>query len=265
VERLYALLALEASPSRAMAVGLLLAIRLGPLTLLAPMIAVRGVPAIVRTTILLALVLGLLPTALAVSPELPTDALSLVLLGLRELVIGGCLALVVSVPFHAIDHAGRVIDPLRGGGQAEVTLPSGERTSLVAGALGIFAVALFAAAGGHRVLTLALAEGLRLSPPGLASGATDWSAVLGETARLLTLVLPLGLAIAAPAIVALVAADVGLAVVARTAPQLPVYFAGMPLRAWLGIAAVLLALAWITPELLEAFDAFLHAASGLFA
>lgn len=88
--------------------------------------------------------------------------------------------------------------------------------------------------------------------------------MLGETARLLTLVLPLGLAIAAPAIVALVAADVGLAVVARTAPQLPVYFAGMPLRAWLGIAAVLLALAWITPELLEAFDAFVNATSGLF-
>ena len=265
MERLYALLLLEAAPSRAMAVALLVAIRLAPLTLLAPMIAVRNAPAIVRTTILLALVLGLLPTALAVSPEIPMDTTSLVLLGLRELVFGSCLALVVSVPFHSVDHAGRVIDTLRGGGQAEVTLASGERTSLLAGALGIFAVALFAAAGGHRVLTLALAEGLRVSPPGLASGATDWSDALGETARLLTVVLPLGLAIAAPAIVALVAADVGLAVVARTAPQLPVYFAGMPLRAWLGIAAVLLALAATAPGLLEAFETFLNAANGLFA
>ncbi len=260
MERLYALLALDASPSRALAVGTLVAIRLAPLTLIAPMFAVRGVPAIVRTTILLALTLGLLPVALSVAPALPDDALGIVMLGLRELVLGAMFALVVSIPFFAVDHGGRVVDQLRGGGQAEITLPSGERTSLLGGALGLFTVALFAAAGGHRVLTLALAEGLRESPPGLTSSATDWTTTLGETGRLLTLVLPLGLSIAAPAIVALVAADVGLAVIARSAPQLPVYFAGMPLRAWLGIAAILLAVAWIVPELMRAFDAFLTAA-----
>ena len=259
MERLYALLALDASPSRALAVGALLAIRLAPLTIVAPMFAVRGVPAIVRTAILLALTLGLLPVALSVAPALPDDALAIVMLGLRELVIGAIFALIVSVPFFAVDHGGRVVDQLRGGGQAEITLPSGERTSLLGGALGLFAVALFAASGGHRVLTLALAAGLRESPPGLASSATDWPSTLGETARLLMLVLPLGLSIAAPAIVALVAADVGLAVIARTAPQLPVYFAGMPLRAWLGIAAILLAMAWIVPELMRAFQAFLAA------
>ncbi|MBX7191993.1 MAG: flagellar biosynthetic protein FliR [Sandaracinaceae bacterium] len=264
MERLYALLMLDAEPSRALAVGTLVAIRLAPLTLVAPAFAARGVPPLVRTTILLALVFGLLPTALAVSPEIPTDALALVTLGLRELALGAMFALAVSVPLYAVDHAGRVVDQLRGGGQAEISTPSGERTSLLGGALGIFAVALFAASGGHRVATLALAEGLRASPPGLASSATEWSSLALESASLLVLVLPLGLSIAAPAIVALVAADVGLAVVARSAPQLPVYFAGMPLRAWLGIAAVLLALAWIVPELIEAFDAFLHAASRLF-
>ena len=260
MERLYALLALDASPTRALAVGALLAIRFAPLTIVAPMFAVRGVPAIVRTAILLALVLGLLPVALSVAPALPDDALAIVMLGLRELVLGAMFALIVSVPFFAVDHGGRVVDQMRGGGQAEITLPSGERTSLMGAAIGLFAVALFAASGGHRVLTLALAEGLRESPPGLASQATSWTSVLGETAQLLTLVLPLGLSIAAPAIVALVAADVGLAVIARTAPQLPVYFAGMPLRAWLGIAAILLAMAWIVPELMRAFDAFLTAA-----
>ncbi len=263
MERLYALLALEASPSRALAVGALLAVRLAPLTLVAPVLTVRGVPALVRTTILLALVLGLLPTALAAAPEVPSDAASLALLSLREATIGAAFALVVSVPFFAIDHAGRVVDQLRGGGQAEITVPSGERTSLLGGAVGLFAIALFAASGGHRVLVDALAEGVRASPPGAASSAADLASMLAESARLLTLVLTLGVSLAAPAILALVAADVGLAVVARTAPQLPVYFAGMPLRAWLGIAAVLLALAWITPELADAFGTFLAAGASL--
>lgn len=263
MERLYAILLAETSPSRALAVGALLAVRLAPLTLFVPAIAVRGVPALVRTTILLALVLGLLPTALAVCPELPADAASLTLLALREAVLGASFALVVAVPFLATDHAGRIVDQLRGGGQAEITLPSGERTSLLGGAVGLFAIALFAASGGHRVLALALAEGVRASPPGIGSSATELAATAGETARLLTLVLTLGVSLAAPALVALVAADVGLAVVARTAPQLPVYFAGMPLRAWLGIATLLLALAWIVPELGQAFDTFLAAAAAL--
>jgi len=264
VERLFALLLEDTSPSRALAIGALLAVRLAPLTLFLPAIAVRGVPALVRTTILLALVLGLLPTALVASPEIPADAATLTLLALREAVLGASFALVVAVPFFAVDHAGRVVDQLRGGGQAEITLPSGERTSLLGGAVGLFAVALFAASGGHRVLVLTLAEGVRLSPPGLGSDAADLATNLGETARLLTLVLTLGISLAAPAIVALVAADVGLAVVARTAPQLPVYFAGMPLRAWLGIAAVLLALAWIVPELSQAFETFLAAGREVF-
>jgi type III secretory pathway component EscT len=263
VERLLDLLELEAAPSRVVAVAMLLAVRLAPLTLIAPAIAVRGVPALVRTTLLLALVLGLLPTALATAPALPDHAVGLTLLGLREAVLGSAFALVVSIPIFAADHAGRAADQLRGGGQAEITLPSGERTSLLGGAAGLFAVALFAASGGHRALVLGLAATLRTSPPGQGASATDLAPVLAESAELLTRVLAIGLSLAAPAVVALVAADASLAVIARTAPQLPVHFAAMPLRAWLGVAAVLLALAWLTPELTGLFADFLRAAESL--
>ncbi len=256
MERLYALLALDAAPTRALTVGALVAARLAPLTLLAPPFAVRGVSPLARTTILLALVLGLLPTALAAAPALPADTLSLTLLALRELALGGLFAVVVSIPFFGAEHAGRIVDGMRGGGQAELTLPSGERASLLASGLHLFALALYAASGGPRVLIRALAEGLERSPPGLATPEGGWPLALEGAAHLVVLVLPLALAIAAPAFVALVAADLGLAVVSRTAPQLPVYFAAMPLRAWLGVLAVLFALGWIAPELLRAFAAF---------
>jgi flagellar biosynthetic protein FliR len=264
MERLHALLALEASPSRALAVGALVAIRLAPLTLVAPAFVARGVPAIVRAALLFALVLGLLPVALATAPEIPTDAASLTVLGLREAALGGAFALVASVPLWAADHAGRVVDAARGGAQAEITLPSGERTSLLGGAALLFAVALLAASGGHRVMVEALAEGLRASPPGLGAIPTDLAGTFVETARLVTLVLTIGVSLAAPALVALVAADAGLAVIARSAPQLPVYFVGMPLRAWLGLAALLVALAWITPELVRLFGTFVDATRAVF-
>jgi flagellar biosynthetic protein FliR len=110
----------------------------------------------------------------------------------------------------------------------------------------------------------ALAEGLRASPPGLGAIPTDLAGTFVETARLVTLVLTIGVSLAAPALVALVAADAGLAVIARSAPQLPVYFVGMPLRAWLGLAALLVALAWITPELVRLFGTFVDATRAVF-
>jgi flagellar biosynthesis protein FliR len=48
--------------------------------------------------------------------------------------------------------------------------------------------------------------------------------------------------LAAPALVALLLADLVLGAIARLAPQIPVYFAGMPGKALAGVAVVLLGL-----------------------
>lgn len=263
MERLWTLLLAEAAPTRALAVGGLLAVRLAPLTLVVPALAVRGTPPLVRTTILLAFVLGLLPTALAASPELPDDVGHLAVLSLREAALGASLAFVVAVPFLAIEHAGRIIDAVRGAAQGELSLPSGDRTSMLGAATSLFAVVLFSVSGGLELLVRVLAETVQASPPGAGGTALDAMWLAEQTARLVTLVLTAGVSLAAPAIVALVVADAGLGLVARTAPQLPVYFAAMPLRAWLGLAALLLALAWLVPSIPESFDAFLGAARDL--
>jgi flagellar biosynthesis protein FliR len=60
----------------------------------------------------------------------------------------------------------------------------------------------------------------------------------------------------APAIVALLLADIVLGIVGRAVPQLPLYFVGMPLKALMGVGALLLSLAGLDIALQSGFRGF---------
>ena len=70
------------------------------------------------------------------------------------------------------------------------------------------------------------------------------------------------LALAAPAIVALLLADLVLGAIARMAPQIPVYFVGMPLKALAGVGIVLVGLGGIDGALSGAFRGWYVSSSG---
>jgi flagellar biosynthetic protein FliR len=57
----------------------------------------------------------------------------------------------------------------------------------------------------------------------------------------------------APVIVAMLLADLVLGIVGRAVPQIPVYFVGMPLKALLGVGAILLGLASLDAALQGGF------------
>ena len=88
----------------------------------------------------------------------------------------------------------------------------------------------------------ALLESYRVLPVGggLDAGAARRAAavVTVASARLIAS----GVALAAPVIVALWLTDLALGLVARAAPQVPVYFIGLPLKGLLAIGLVLLGL-----------------------
>jgi flagellar biosynthetic protein FliR len=65
-------------------------------------------------------------------------------------------------------------------------------------------------------------------------------------------------ALAAPVIVALWLTDLALGLVARAAPQVPVYFVGLPLKGLLAIGLVLVSLGVLASALAGDFAAWLH-------
>ena len=222
------------------ACALLLAARLAPIAWLAPYVAPSGSPAIVRTATLAALVTALLGIA-STTATLPSSLGAFALSIARELTIGLGIAVATSVPLVAFEHVGRGLDAWRPSqGEAE-----GTYTRLFVA----LAAAAFVAIGGLRVVTRAIGEGLVSLPLGAAIETTDVQARMLDSARIAATAITFSVSLAAPALVALFAAELGIALTARAARFGRALDLAIGLRGGLVLAAALLAIAAALPEL----------------
>ena len=187
------------------------------------------------------------------------SAPTLALLFAREVLIGLCLGFVADAAFRAAEIAGRLSDTLRGANVAEILVPTAEERSSPLGVLYLLlATIVFLQIGGVPRLCEALLDSYRVLPVGggLEAGSARQAAaiVTAASARLIAS----GVALAAPVIVALWLTDLALGLVARAAPQVPVYFIGLPLKGLLAIGLVLVSVGVLEGVLAGDFAAWLR-------
>ncbi|MDI7269456.1 MAG: flagellar biosynthetic protein FliR, partial [Myxococcota bacterium] len=199
-----------------------------------------------------ALAAGSLPAALPAPPELLDPAVTLGLV-LKEALVGLVLGAIVAFVLAAFDAAGQLTDLFRGSTLAEVLAgPVGGRTSPLGGFLALAALALLVASGGFLVLLGALIRSVEvfpveampsvlLRPEGLVGGAL---ALFGRSWEV-------GLLLAAPALGVSLLVDASLGLAARVSPGFEGYFLAMPLRAALGLGAMVVSLALVRPHLAD--------------
>jgi flagellar biosynthetic protein FliR len=194
---------------------------------------------------------------LATTP-LPGNAAALVVLALRELLVGVVMGLVCACMFRAAEAAGEIVELAGGSELARTTAPTGEGGSSPFGVLFLLlASVVFLEIGGVGHVASALARSYEALPldVSLAVGPRAEPAawlVIASTAKLIEA----AVALAAPVLVALLLADAVLGVLGRAVPGIPVYSAAMPMRTLLGVGAVLLALGGIHLALPGGFRAF---------
>jgi type III secretory pathway component EscT len=243
----------------------LVAARLAPITVAAPWLALRDVAASVRAAVVLLLTAAFAPIALAHAAPSSAAGLDLALSMLREAMVGLVFAFATAVPFYALDAGGRLVDVYRGASMAEVIAPpTGERTSPLGDAHLLLGVTLFTTLGGHRLALELLARSFEVIPLGAAVDFGRTGFALGA-ARLFAYGMAFGLGVAAPAALCIVLVEITLGLLGRAAPGVPVFFAGMPLRAAVGIVGVLLGLGALLERLPAVFRASLEAAGALVA
>jgi flagellar biosynthetic protein FliR len=236
------------------------AARTVPVVWLVPAFGGPNVPAQVRVGMGLALAVLCLPRLAGQVPQ--AGPLLWILLVGREVAVGVTLGFVAGLIFRAAETAGRLTDILRGANLAEVLNPtSDERTSPLGDVTLLLAVVIFLELGGLGHLATALGRSYDAVP----LAATASPAGLGQAAGLALAasgqMLEAALGLAAPALVALLLADLALAAVGRAAPQIPLYFVGMPLKALLGVGAVLISVGALHQALTAGFTGW----SGLLA
>jgi flagellar biosynthetic protein FliR len=180
-----------------------------------------------------------------------TGAIMLGLLVAREVMVGVVMGFVCACMFRAAEAAGQFTDVLRGASLAQVLSPTGESRSSPLGALMLLlAVVAFFEIGGMAQVCSALVRSYEAIPLSLHTRFAGSTAAMATVAMVSSAkLIESALGLCAPAVVALLLADILLGIVGRAVPQIPIYFVGMPLKALLGVGAVLLGLAGLDTAL----------------
>jgi flagellar biosynthetic protein FliR len=209
--------------------GLLL-VRPGMIMLLAPGFGGTYAPARIKIGLTALIGIALMPSVGA----LPIgDPLPLVLIVGREIAIGAALALGVQILVAGAEFAGHLAGHQMGLSYGATVDPqSGVRNPLLSVLFANIAVITFLMIDGHHAVLRALRQSYLDLPIGL--GSVDAS-LSQSIARLLGTVFSLGVRLVAPVVLVLVLVEIGMALLARSAPMLNLNAAAAPVRLVVGL------------------------------
>ncbi|GAB1232539.1 flagellar biosynthetic protein FliR [Ferrigenium sp. UT5] len=216
-----------------------------------PLLGNRQVPARVKIGLAFVLTLVIAPTLPAAPLPDPASARGLFVLG-QQIVAGLMMGFSIRLIFSAIEMAGDIAGMQMGLGFANFFDPTNATfTPIIAQFLGILVALSFVALDLHLTMLAALADSFQAFPIGdspLAAGAfltvAEWGGSLFAFALQLSL----------PLIAALLATNLALGILTRSAPQLNIFAVGFPITLAVGFGALALVVPYIAPLLNHAFQ-----------
>lgn len=233
------------------AVVLLVALRVAPLFVMAPVFGSAPAPALFRAALVFALSAAIVSATGTTLARPLAGAGELLGHAATELVVGAALAFGLAAAFAAFLFAGRLLDFQFGFSIASLIDPATRsHAPLLGTALNLAAVAAFLALDGHHMLVRALAFSLEHFPPGRPVSELNFAALGAQFGVMFTL----GLAMAAPALFAILLLDLGFAVASRSMPQMNVFIVAIPFKIALGFAVLALSLRYVGTTMQKVFD-----------
>ncbi len=221
-----------------LALLLLIMLRVTPIVIFAPFLGGRLLPSATKIGFALFLSIILLPFLVPTALEDLMFGFPLVLLCMKELFIGYLIGFLCSIPFHVATSAGSMIDHQRGSASLMVTDPSlTSQTSPIGMFLNeILLVGFFVIGGIHLFFETLVASFQRIPPTVLVNITSFNQNIFWKMAvELMEILFVLAVRFSAPAIVAMLMADIFLGIANRLAPQVQIAFLGMPLKSLLGL------------------------------
>ena len=232
-----------------------------------PALGGRLIPNEVKIGFGLLVTLILAPVAMPKQFPLPpeTPSMSMVALGVgiaRELAIGWVAGYAASLTFGVLQMAGEFMSTGSGFAAGRAFNPTFEGSGASFDQLFLIMVSLyFLVINGHHLVLLAVQQTFIAWP--LNGGSVQLGFLspgdsLQGAERLLSLTMQLigsGALLALPVMGAALLADLTLGLLARVAPQVQVFFLGMPLKVGLGLLMLAVALQVMTPALRDLLNA----------
>jgi len=220
-------------PLKPLLIFIVVLARVGGLVTFAPFWGHQAATKQIRVVLAFALTFVITPTLIDKLPMPPTEPLALTIVLLIELATGFAFGFVGRLVFSGLEIAAQIIGYQMGFSLAAAIDPP---TQAQTAALGIVAqmlgLVIFMSADGHHWLLLATVQSFEVIGP----GGAHISATLAQLMlRLSADALAVGVALAAPAIVMLLALEFALAVAGRAIPQIQVMVLGFPIKIAAGL------------------------------
>jgi len=221
-------------------VGFILVLaRVSPLFLLAPPFSSSMVPLRARAIIAVAIAIGLAPLALH-GQAIPADAMRIVELALKEIVIGLAFAMAIACLFAAVDAAGAMIDTQIGLNFGSLINPvDNTQSGTMSQLYSMIGILIFLVIDGEAWVIRGLARTYELVPMLEFPSITKLTAAVSHA---FIGILGAALEVAAPVLLALILTDVAFGVVSRVVPQLNIFAVGFPVKIIVGLLIVAAAL-----------------------
>lgn len=231
----------------------LLTVRLTVAIALSPVLTAYGVPATVRIALTLALALLTFAyrTPVPAAAVWASEPTRLIVPVLAELFIGALLGLSLHVVLAALSLAGRMMDVQIGFAIASVFDPVTRTSGNVLGSLAtLLGVTFFFVSDAHLELAQLIARSIDVLPLGELPALNEPMQPLLAAGSMFTL----GVAFATPVAIALLLADLGIAVASRNMPQVNVLILAIPVKVIVGYLVLALAVVGWGPLMQQGFD-----------
>ncbi|MDD3295117.1 MAG: flagellar biosynthetic protein FliR [Geobacteraceae bacterium] len=204
-----------------------------------PLLGGERVPMKIRLLVILAMTLVLFPVLKLVPGSLPSDFPGVFVMVIAETLIGITLGVVARALFDAVEFCGQIVGMQMGFSMANLFDPTMGQTQLMSLFQSLLAMLLFLSLGAHHIFIRAMVESYTLIPLGGWKVSGELLAFLVATTSGLFV---LGIKLAAPVMVALLATSVALGIMARAFPQMNIFMVSMPLNIGIGFLALGLSL-----------------------
>ena len=210
------------------------------LFVLIPIFPQGVLPGMLRMGLAAGLGLVVAPSLMTAVSTMQWDAAQVVALLVKEAFVGLCLGFLIAVPFWTFEAMGFLVDNQRGASIAGTLNPLTSDDSSPLGILFNQAfIVFFFISGGFLLMLEMLYGSFRIwnvfswMPTLRAESIPLW---IAQISRLMVLML----LIASPIVVAMLLAEMGLALVSRFVPQLQVFFLAMPIKSALAFLVLVL-------------------------
>jgi len=211
----------------------LIFLRVGSILMTMPIFKGKSIPVLFKVGLALATSMALFPILKLENFPAFTDLTPFAIGIFRELLLGISIGLAVNFIFTGLQLAGQLVGYQMGMAVARVMDPSTNQQVPLLGQFNeLFALLIFIGINAHHWFIRALAESYQLVPPfGFRISGSLIEQLVGMAGNMFVIAVKLG----APVIAVLLLTSIAFGLIARTVPQMNVFFVAMPLKIAVGL------------------------------